>query len=56
VTLRADEWFTVQATVVSSLRFREWLLAQGPQIEVAAPEALRADIKASLKQTQRLYR
>jgi len=41
ISRHKDGSMTVRATVVLSLRLREWLLAQGPQVEVVSPKKLR---------------
>lgn len=40
---------TIRATVVLSLKFREWLLTQGANVEVVAPRKLRATIMTEVQ-------
>lgn len=56
ITEHPDGTMTVEASVVLSLRFTQWLLGQGHEAQVLQPASLRQYLKSEISRMHKLYR
>ncbi|WP_156508742.1 YafY family protein, partial [Oleiphilus sp. HI0132] len=55
VTMEADGWFTLKASVPDTMYFRWWLLSLGDKVEVLEPNWLKDKIVETTRHTLSLY-